>query len=327
MRATDSIDAAVAMASPTITPGGATPRPRLLIVDDQAVNVQALYHAFAADHQVFVATGGHQAAKMVRDKRPDLVLLDVVMPDLDGYEVCARLKADPETRDIPVIFVTSQGDEAAETRGLDVGAVDFITKPINPRIVRARVRTHLTLKQQSDQLRQVALIDGLTGLYNRRHLDEVLAKESRLAARSARPLSVLMLDVDHFKRFNDRYGHGAGDECLRQVGAALRATLNRPGDLVARYGGEEFACVMPETEPSGALAVAQMLEERVRQLQIPHADSTTAPVVTVSIGVATTDRSFTGDAAQLLTLADGALYRAKHAGRGRVEGGEPAIQP
>ena len=326
MHARDSIDAAVSTASTTGVPGGATSRPRLLIVDDQAVKVQALYHAFAADHQVFVATGGHQAEKMVHDKRPDLVLLDVVMPDLDGYEVCARLKSDPETRDIPVIFVTSQGDEAAETRGLDVGAVDFITKPINPRIVRARVRTHLTLKQQADQLRQVALIDGLTGLYNRRHLDEVLATESRRAARSG-PLSVLMLDVDHFKRFNDRYGHGAGDECLRRVGAALRATLNRPGDLVARYGGEEFVCVMPETEPSGALSVAQMLEERVRQLQIPHADSTTASVVTVSIGVATTDSSFMGEVAQLLTLADEALYRAKRAGRGRVQGGEPATQP
>lgn len=327
MRATDSIDAAVAMASPTITPGGATPRPRLLIVDDQAVNVQALYHAFAADHQVFVATGGHQAAKMVRDKRPDLVLLDVVMPDLDGYEVCARLKADPETRDIPVIFVTSQGDEAAETRGLDVGAVDFISKPINPRIVRARVRTHLTLKQQADQLRQLALIDGLTGLYNRRHFDETIVNETRRAARSGRPLSVLMLDVDHFKRFNDRYGHAAGDECLRRVGAILRSTLSRPGDLVARYGGEEFVCVMPETEHLGARAVGRMLETRVRQLQLPHAESPTAPVLTVSVGVATTESGFTGEAAQLLSRADEALYRAKRAGRARVEGDEPAVGP
>jgi diguanylate cyclase (GGDEF)-like protein len=314
--------------SPVALPAWSSPaasRPRLLIVDDQAVNVQALYHAFAADHQVFVATGGVQAEKLARAKRPDLVLLDIVMPDIDGYEVCRRLKADPETRDIPVIFVTGQDDEEAETRGLDVGAVDFITKPINPRIVRARVRTHLTLKWQSDQLRQIALVDGLTSLYNRRHFDDVLARESQRAARSGQPLSVLMLDVDHFKRYNDRYGHGAGDECLRRVAAVLAATMKRPGDLVARYGGEEFVCVLPETEHTGALAVAAMLEERVRGLQMPHADSPTAPVATVSIGVATTGNGFAGDAQYLLSQADAALYRAKLAGRARVEGGEPVV--
>jgi diguanylate cyclase (GGDEF)-like protein len=301
-------------------PADALPRrPRLLVVDDQAVNVQAMYQVFGADHQLFVATSGLQAEKLAHEKQPDLVLLDVVMPDVDGFEVCRRLKSDPITRDIPIIFVTGQNDEAAETRALDVGAVDFITKPINPRIVRARVRTHITLKQHSDRLRRIALVDGLTGLYNRRCLDEVLHRESRRALRTSRPMALLMLDIDHFKRYNDQYGHGAGDVCLQRVAATLATTLTRPGDLAARYGGEEFACVLPETDRAGALAVAAMLEERVRRLHIEHADSPTAPVVTVSIGLATTDTLFSGDTAALLAQADAALYRAKLAGRGRVE--------
>ena len=209
-------------------------RPRVLVVDDQAANVQALYHVLSADYQVFVATGGVQAERLVREKAPDLVLLDVVMPDLDGYQVCAHLKADPETRDIPVIFVTGKDDEDAETRALDIGAVDFIAKPINPRIVRARVRTHITLKQQTDQLRRIALIDGLTGLYNRRHLDEALRLELGRARRSGRPMSLLMIDVDHFKLYNDRHGHQAGDECLRALASHLQSALDRPTDLIAR---------------------------------------------------------------------------------------------
>jgi diguanylate cyclase (GGDEF)-like protein len=296
------------------------PRPRLLVVDDHPANVQALYHAFAADHQVFVATSGTQALRLVREKHPDLVLLDIVMPGLDGHAVCAALKADPETADIPVIFVTAQNDERAETAGLDAGAVDFITKPINPRIVRARVKTHITLKQQADELRQLALVDGLTGVHNRRSFDHLLAVEGRRAARSGRPLSLLMVDVDHFKRFNDRYGHAAGDECLKRVVQALATVASRAGDLVARYGGEEFACLLPETGFGGALAVAASALERVHGLGIAHADSPTASSVTVSIGVATTDPQFAGDTAGLFALADTQLYRAKQAGRGRVVG-------
>lgn len=295
-------------------------RPRILVVDDQAVNVQALYRVFAADHQVYVATSGEQALKICADKRPDLVLLDVVMPGIDGYETCARLKADLETRDIPVIFVTAQGDEEAETRGLDAGAVDFITKPINPRIVRARTRTHLTLKRQSDQLRQIARVDGLTGVYNRRYFDDVLTREVRRSVRVGRPMALLMVDVDHFKRYNDRYGHPAGDACLQSVARALASTLTRPGDTVARYGGEEFACVLPETEHAGAVAVGAMLEQRMRRMAIPHEDSPTSGIVTVSIGVASIDGLRPIAESALVELADHQLYRAKELGRARVEG-------
>lgn len=293
-------------------------RPKLLVVDDQPVNIQALYQVFAADYQVFMATSGAQALQVCRDKLPDLVLLDVVMPGIDGYEVCAQLKADGALRDIPVIFVTAHDDEAAETHGLDVGAVDFISKPINPRVVRARVKTHVTLKQQSDLMRQMVFIDGLTGVFNRRYFDERLASEWRRAARNKAPLSLIMIDVDFFKRYNDRYGHLAGDDCLRQVAGALRAQLKRPGDVVARYGGEEFACLLTETDLPGTIEVARKLEQAVRALRIAHAVSDVADVVTTSLGAAADFPGVLSDWGSLLALADEQLYAAKTGGRGRV---------
>lgn len=297
-------------------------RPRLLVVDDQPANVQTLYQALAADHQVFVATGGEQALKLAREKLPDLVLLDVVMPGIDGYEVCRRLKADSATADIPVIFVTAHSNEHEEATGLDAGAVDFIAKPINPRIVRARVKTHVTLKQQSDLLRQMAFVDGLTGVFNRRHFDERLRHEWQRAVRNGNALSLVMIDLDAFKRYNDRYGHVAGDDCLRRVALALAAGLQRPGDLLARYGGEEFACILPETDAAGAQALAERLGQVVQALAVEHLDSPVGQVVTVSIGVASRPASAPGEdggsEADLLARADRQLYRAKHTGRARV---------
>jgi len=301
--------------------------PCILIVDDQAINIQALYRIFAPDHRVLMATSGAKALSVCKDDPPDLVLLDVVMPEMDGHEVCARLKKDEATRDIPVIFVTSHTDSEEETKGLALGAVDFIAKPVNPAVVRARVKTHLTLKVQSDLLRQMVFIDGLTGVANRRCFDERLSTEWRRAARSASPLALLMLDVDHFKRYNDRYGHQAGDECLRRVASAIKGALLRPGDLVARYGGEEFACILPATDFAGAMAMATVMEQRVRGLQIEHADSDVCPVVTLSVGVALGMPQPDSDPVGLLALADAQLYRAKHSGRGRACGAILGAKP
>ena len=294
--------------------------PSLLVVDDQPVNIQALYRIFAPDHRVLMATSGAKALALCAEDPPDLVLLDVVMPEMDGHEVCARLKADEATRNIPVIFVTSHTNAEEETKGLELGAIDFIAKPVNPAVVRARVKTHLTLKAQSDLLRQMVFIDGLTGVANRRCFDERLQTEWRRAARDGSPLSLLMLDVDHFKRFNDRYGHQLGDDCLRRVASAIKGGLLRPGDLVARYGGEEFACILPGTDFEGALAVGAGIEHIVRGLQIEHADSDVSGTVTVSIGVSTSLPDRDANPARLLALADAQLYRAKHSGRGRACG-------
>jgi diguanylate cyclase (GGDEF)-like protein len=291
--------------------------PRLLVVDDQPANIQALYQAFNTDHQVLMATGGEQALKLAAGQQPDLVLLDVVMPGMDGHEVCRRLKADAATRDIPVIFVTAHSDEAAETQGLALGAVDFISKPINPAIVRARVKTHLMLKAQADLLRQWVYVDGLTGVRNRRGFDEQLAVEWGRAAREGSALSVVLLDVDFFKRYNDHYGHQAGDACLRAVADFLRQAMKRPADLVARYGGEEFACLLPATTLEGALTFAQQLGAGVEALALEHAQSSVSPVVTVSLGVCAAVGHAPGKAEALVRAADAQLYAAKAAGRNR----------
>jgi diguanylate cyclase (GGDEF)-like protein len=295
-------------------------RPRLLVVDDQPANVQVLYRLFAADHQVFMATSGEQALKVCAEREPDLVLLDVVMPGMDGYQVCALLRADPVTRNIPVIFVTGEQDEEAETRALDVGAVDFITKPVNPRVVKARVRTHLQLKAQSDLLREWVYLDGLTRIANRRYFEERAAAEWARAVRQGLPLSALMIDVDHFKAFNDTHGHPAGDEALQRVAAELKSVLKRPTDLLARYGGEEFVCLLPDTDLEGALALADQMRTHLHGVAIPHAAPPGGPLLTVSIGACVKPPDVVGSVTALLREADAQLYVAKSRGRDQACG-------
>jgi diguanylate cyclase (GGDEF)-like protein len=304
-----------------------TRRTKLLIVDDQAINIQVIYQAFSADHQLFMATSGAQALAQCESQQPDLVLLDVEMPDMDGYEVCERLKAHPATRDIPVIFVTAHSDEAAEARGLDCGAVDFVSKPINPKILRARVKSHVTLKLQSDLLRSWAYLDGLTGVHNRRYFDEQLTIEWGRAQRNNSAISVVILDVDFFKRYNDHYGHQAGDDCLRRVATAVGESLKRPADQVARYGGEEFVCLLPDTDLAGATRVAQHIGRQVFALQIDHADSAVAPFVSVSLGVCSRPAHAGGGGLplELLRQADAQLYIAKAGGRNRTSAVEFAV--
>lgn len=294
-------------------------RPRLLVVDDQPINIQTLYQIFHADHEVFKATGGEQALAFCRDNPPpDLILLDVVMPGMDGIEVCRRLKADPTLADIPVIFVTACSEPADETGALEAGGVDFIAKPVNPAVVRARVKTHLTLKAQADLLRSLVFVDGLTGVANRRRFDEALQIEWRRCRRSGAPLTLLMIDIDHFKRYNDHYGHQIGDACLQKIAAALKAGLKRAHDLVARYGGEEFVCLMPECDYPAGQNKAEELRAAVAALGIPHADSPTANRVTLSIGIAVMHPDGESGPEALVAAADAALYEAKNGGRDRV---------
>jgi diguanylate cyclase (GGDEF)-like protein len=297
-------------------------KPKLLVVDDQPINIQVMHQVFGGDYQVFMATSGPQALAICKTNPPDLVLLDIVMPGMDGFEVCSRLKADDATCNIPIIFVTAHTDAAQETHGLGLGAVDFIAKPVNPAVVRARVKTQLTLKFQSDLLRKLVFLDGLSGVYNRRYFDQQLGIEWARSTRSSFPLSAIMIDVDYFKLFNDRYGHQTGDDCLRQIAVALKVCLKRPGDLVARYGGEEFACILPDTPFDDAMCLANDLERKVRALAIPHESSSVAKVITVSVGVATRTVDSADDAAALVGLADSQLYNAKQSGRGRVCGAQ-----
>lgn len=293
-------------------------RPKLLIVDDQPTNIRVLHELFREDCDVFMATSGKQAIAVCQTQLPDLILLDVVMEGMDGHEVCRRLKADPATQGIPIIFITAQQQESDEVLGLELGAVDFISKPINPTIVRARVRTHLTLKLQNDLLRSMAMMDGLTGVANRRKFDDDISANWRQCFREQKPLSLILVDVDYFKRYNDRYGHLAGDGCLKSVAQALSETVRRPYDLVARYGGEEFACVLPNTCLSGAVEIAEKMQKRIRALDIEHSASDVDRVVTISLGVATLMPAGDLEFQALIAAADQQLYEAKKAGRARV---------
>lgn len=295
-----------------------TTRPRLLTVDDQPINIRLLYELFHNEYDLFMATDGVQAISKAHELMPDLILLDVNMPGMDGFEVCRQLKSDPKTAYIPIIFITGNFDEADEVRGFELGGSDFIRKPINATITRARVHTHLALKLQADQLRNFALLDGLTGVANRRMFDRELLNVWRHCQRNQLPLSLLMIDVDYFKRYNDHYGHLEGDTCLRRVAVALQQALQRPQDLLARYGGEEFACVLPDTVAEGGTYVAQMLLEQVKKLKIRHDKSEVDPYVSVSIGMATLIPHAHAQVHTLIEAADQELYRAKLSGRGRA---------
>lgn len=299
---------------------------RLLIVDDDTGTVRLLSRILHDMGEIFFATCGTDAIAMARDKRPDMVLLDVEMPDMNGYDVCRAIKADPDLADLPILFITARSDMDSEICGLDAGAVDFISKPPNPSVVRARVKTHLALKQRTDLLHRIASIDGLTGVANRRAFDTALERELRRVCRAGGVLSLLMIDVDFFKMFNDHYGHQAGDDCLRSIALIMDAAMRRPGDVAARYGGEEFAVILPACTLDNAVLLAETMRLRVSELHIPHALSGASPYVTISVGVA----CFACDvisqegcpketgcdecALELVRTADRALYEAKRGG-------------
>ncbi len=293
-------------------------RPRLLLVDDVKANLLLLAKALGQDYECRLATDGASALEQAISDPPDLILLDVMMPGLDGYEVCRQLKADPRTINIPVIFLTHLNEEADEKAGLEAGAIDYITKPFRFPIIKARVRNHLELKRRGDLLEQLAGMDGLTGIPNRRRFDETLTLEWNRTRRHGAPLALILLDIDFFKSYNDHYGHPQGDDCLRKVAAVLAATLQRASDTLARYGGEEFAAILPDTSLDSAVDMAELMRCRVMDLAIPHGYSRVAACVTVSLGVAACIPAERNSAAELVEAADGALYQAKHAGRNRV---------
>jgi len=293
-------------------------RPKILVVDDQSLNIRLLHELFHQDCDVYMATNGNQAIDKAKELQPDLILLDVVMPGIDGFEVCRRLKLDLQTSQIPIIFITANFDEEDEVKGFELGGADFIHKPINPTITRARVQTHLALKRQADQLRSIALIDGLTGLANRRQFDQALNSAWQHCQRKQLEFSLILLDVDYFKRFNDQYGHQLGDTCLQLIAQSMKSVLKRAQDTAARYGGEEFACILPGTNAEGASFIADEILTAVQQLKIEHAASHISEFVTVSMGVATIIPRSGFEPQQLIEVADQQLYCAKEAGRARV---------
>lgn len=232
--------------------------------------------------------------------------------------MAARLKADPALRDVPIIFITGSTGADDEDACWEAGAVDFIAKPFNPVTLRRRVNVHLTLRRQAEMLRTMAYVDGLTHIPNRRYFNERLEAESARVRRESSSLAVMLADVDFFKRYNDVYGHQAGDICLQQVAQAFRRALLRPTDFVARYGGEEFAILVPGACIDAVHHIAHRVRDEVHALALPHARSDAGPVVTVSIGIACFDAATMPDADAMLRAADAQLYRAKEEGRDRA---------
>lgn len=297
----------------------------ILIVDDDPNAIHVLRQALEEYRDVRFATNGADAWRLAQERTPGLVLLDGHMPGEDGFSVCKRFKADAELRDVPIIFVTAKDDIAFETQALLLGAADFLGKPVIPPRVKLRVKLHLELKHRMEELRAQATTDDLTKLPNRRISSESLSREWGRAIRSSQPLSLMMIDVDCFKQFNDEYGHPAGDQVLRRVAEILSATMRRSSDVACRYGGEEFVALLPDTTEEGARMLATRLRDAVASAAIPHRASKVAPHVTVSVGVSCfrspreDHRTSTKTAADLVEAADRALYLAKRRGRNRVE--------
>jgi len=311
--------------------------PGILLVDDDPGTLQLLSSILLGEGTIRFATNGTDALRIARQSAPDIILLDAEMPGMSGFKVLEALKADPELRDVPVIFITCHSEAGFEVSALGMGAADYIGKPFKSSIVLARVKTHLNLKRMADDLRRDSLTDSLTGLANRRHFDGALAREWRVARRAGEPLSLLMIDVDLFKSYNDRYGHAKGDACLRRLAQVLTGVARRPADLVARCGGEEFVVLLPKTSRQGAEHVARLVLDAVEASGIFHRDSPTpGHYLTVSIGVAShdeqspcwpkkatefqvTDTARPGlECVDLLLAADRALYSAKRAGRAQA---------
>ncbi|MBI5524300.1 MAG: diguanylate cyclase [Desulfarculus sp.] len=322
---------------------------KIMVVDDSRLARAALEELLRREgyhHIVQVNSGqaamdslGLEQAESSPASLPDLILLDIVMEGLDGIGLCSRIKAHQHLRDIPIIMLTAKADSDSLRQAFQAGAMDYVTKPYHEAELALRVRSALTLKAEIDRrkareadlidathklgalnrkLRQLSNLDGLTGISNRRFFDEAFPREWRRALRQGHPLAVLMIDIDHFKAYNDNFGHAQGDECLKQVARCLLEGLRRPGDLLARYGGEEFVVVLADTDRQGALVVAEALRQGVERLGLPHAKSHAAKVVTVSIGAAA---ALPGEGQlehDLLAQADRALYRAKALSRNRV---------
>lgn len=304
----------------------------VLVVDDNRVNVGLLTGILQKrNYAVRNATDGLQALAVMRAAAPEIVLLDIRLPGMDGYEICRQMKADPRTKDIPVIFVSALDDGLDKARAFEVGGIDYVAKPFSAAEVVARVENQLKisrlqrhlgqknaeLERANRLLQSLSYVDALTGVPNRRHFDELLDQEWRRALRDESSLCVVLIDVDLFKAFNDNYGHQSGDDCLKHVAVEVSGVLRRGGDLAARYGGEEFGVVLPGTEAPGALIVAEDIRQRVESLKIAHKGSP-FQVVTISLGIKAMRPGPKDTPEAILVAADKALYKAKEQGRNRV---------
>jgi diguanylate cyclase (GGDEF)-like protein len=297
------------------------PKEKVLIVSTKDKLLDCFADALEKDYQLEFAQDSQYAIDSCRaDNPPDLVLMDTGIRELDGFHTCLQIKDHEKTQNISVILFGSEKSVDDEVKAFDSGAADYITLPCAREVILARVRVQLRLKRTTDLLEQYSRLDGLTEVPNRREFDRIFEKEWRRSVRSRIPLSLILIDVDFFKPFNDNYGHMDGDQCLKQVAQTLEQGIYRAHDTVARFGGEEFVIILPDTEFEGACSAAEKFRQTIEQLQIPHAYSTVSDYVTISLGVATAIPSRSSTTTQFIDVADTALYSAKSAGRNCVRG-------
>jgi diguanylate cyclase (GGDEF)-like protein len=305
---------------------------KILVVDDSPTIRAALKALLERmGHTVVEANNGKEALQMYRQDRPGLVLIDVVMPVMDGYESARHMRETSADEWVPIIFLSSKEADQDLDRAIEAGGDDYLVKPVSFVVLNAKIRALQRLESMrtkqlemsrdlasaNRELEKLSRQDGLTGIANRRYFDSYLVTEVRRAAREKAPVSLILSDVDHFKAFNDCYGHQAGDDCLRRVAAALSSAGRRPADLAARYGGEEFAMVLPGTVLDGAVDVAQAVSRVIGGLAIPHARSAVDQNVTLSQGVVSLIPEKESASEDLIQHADQALYQAKQQGRNR----------
>jgi diguanylate cyclase (GGDEF)-like protein len=290
----------------------------ILIVDDETSNLMVLNKILSEEYMVFTAKSGEEALSRIEADPPDLILMDIVMSGIDGFEVLRRLKEAPETKNIPVMIITGLNNDADEEKGLLLGAVDYIAKPFKNAIVLARVKTHIQIVLQIRMIERLGLVDPLTDIPNRRCFNERLSIEWRRAVRDSQPISFMMMDVDKFKTYNDTYGHPQGDVLLKTIAGIFSAAVHRPGDLAARLGGEEFGILLPETDLAGALQIAEDIRSKVEAVRVPTVDGKTKTRTTISIGVASLIPTKESASEDLISKADELLYKAKESGRNKV---------
>ena len=291
-------------------------KPTILVVDDMTTTLLLIHDLLKDTYEVKIAKSGTKALEILESPNDiDLILLDIEMPDMNGYDVCKRIKNNETIKNIPIIFITGRTSQEDEEYGLNLGAIDYITKPFNKAIVKLRIKNYLNLKIKNDMLEKLSMYDGLTNIRNRRFFDETFEKTFSEIKRDKKSLAVLMIDIDFFKPYNDNYGHGQGDETLRKVAKALEKTIKRASDFVARYGGEEFVILLKDINKNGVEAVANNLLNAVRELKITHEFSKIENYVTISIGASFYNSSSDITKLELLLKADETLYSVKNSGR------------
>jgi len=292
----------------------------VLIVDDEASNLQVLAHILDADYTIYTAKNGADAIQMVGKYVPDLILLDIIMPEMDGYQVLAKLKNMEATEKIPIIFVTGLSSTEDETKGLSLNAADYISKPFSPMIVKLRVRNQIQIVNHLRTIERLSLLDQLTGIPNRRSFDDRIKAEWKRAIRAGgyQYVSLLVMDVDNFKTYNDTYGHQQGDIALQTIACGFSKLLKRSSDFAARWGGEEFIVLLPDTPLDGALEIAETIRKCIENTEIPNYEDGSFSKVTVSIGVSTQAPTKNPCIDAFISRADKALYDAKATGRNRI---------